>query len=104
MLVQSDETAARTPAFKLSREDAKAPGTSIPRCCHALQPKQREKVKRLIRKEQRYILLLLGALQMSLIFRIIDPTLTGNPSLHIDRCCLLGGGMIEEKKGKMMGL
>jgi len=41
----------------------------------------------------------LGALQMSLIFRIIDPTLTGNPSLHIDRLlAFLDGGMIEEKR------
>jgi hypothetical protein len=41
----------------------------------------------------------LGALQMSLIFRIIDPTLTGNSSLDVDRLlAFLEGGMIEEKR------
>ena len=41
----------------------------------------------------------LGALQMSLIFRIMDPTLTGNPSLEVDRLlAFLEGGMIEEKR------
>jgi AcrR family transcriptional regulator len=41
----------------------------------------------------------LGALQMSLIFRIMDPTLTGNPSLEVDRLlAFLERGMIEAKK------